>query len=126
MPHFSGPSLKHFETLHPDLQRILSEAINQADFAIICGHRDEIDQTKAFLSGKSKLQWPHSRHNSTPSEAVDIVPFPVNWEDEAAFKKLAELLQAVALHHGIRLTWGGEWKMRDLVHFELTPLTRAA
>lgn len=120
MPHFSGPSLAHFATLHPDLQMILTEAISQTDFAIICGHRDELEQTKAFLSGKSKLKWPDSRHNSTPSEAVDLVPFPVNWKDEAGFKKLSELLEAIANQHGIKLTWGGNWPMRDLVHFELT------
>lgn len=120
MPKFSGTSLNCFGSLHPKLQTILEEAITIIDFAIICGHRGEIDQAKAYLSGKSKLKWPTSRHNSWPSEAADLVPFPVDWQDEAKFKRLADILIGIGKQHGVPLTWGGDWLMRDLVHFELT------
>ncbi len=127
MPRFSGTSLLHFATLHPKLQTILEEAITILDFAIICGHRGEIDQAKAYLGGKSKLKWPNSRHNSWPSEAVDIVPFPVDWTNIPAFKRLADIVIGTAKTHGVNLRWGGDWDRdgvtekneNDLVHFEL-------
>lgn len=120
MPKFSGTSLNCFATVHPKLQRILEEAITILDFAIITGHRNELDQAKAYAAKKSQLKWPKSRHNSWPSEAVDLVPFPVDWKDEAAFKRLADIMIGIAKTHGVDLTWGGDWVMRDLVHFELT------
>ncbi len=120
MAKFSGTSLNNFATLHRDLQIILEEAITLIDFAIICGHRSEIDQAKAFLSGKSKLKWPNSRHNSWPSEAADLVPFPVSWDDEEGFRHIAEVIRAIGAQYKIQITWGGDWPMRDLVHFELT------
>jgi hypothetical protein len=52
--------------------------VSPIDFKILCGHREEKEQNEAFNKGNSKLKWPQSKHNSLPSLAVDIAPFPVN------------------------------------------------
>lgn len=120
MPMFSNRSLQEMETLHPDLQRVLVEAIKYKDFTVLQGHREKADQDAAYSRGLSKLKWPHSRHNSKPSRAVDIAPYPVDWKDNEAFAELAGVIKTVAAQLGIKVRWGGNWaSFRDRPHFEL-------
>jgi hypothetical protein len=125
---FSRQSRVHLDTCHKDLQAIAEKAIEIMDFKITCGHRGESMQNLLFGLGKSTKQWPHGRHNSMPSEAVDLVPYPVDYEDEDRFLVLAGVIKAVAHFLGIGIRWGGDWDMdglttderfRDLGHFEL-------
>ena len=120
MYKFGKQSQKHRKTLHPDLQIVLDEAIKIYDFSITCGHRGKDAQNKAFKDNKSTKQWPNSRHNSIPSEAVDICPYPVDWKDVEEFFFLAGIIMAVAHLHGIKLIWGGRWTdPKDCPHFQL-------
>lgn len=125
----SGRSIANLQTCHRDLRRVV-EALWADGIAVqvICGHRDRVEQTKAYLAGKSKLQWPKSKHNQYPSRAMDLAPFPINWNDTEGFVGLGGFVMAKARHLGIVLRWGGDWdrdgKPRekgewDLVHFEL-------
>jgi peptidoglycan L-alanyl-D-glutamate endopeptidase CwlK len=119
MASFSESSRKHYMTLDGRLQDILDVAIHVMDFSVICGHRNKKDQNKAFKSGNSKLQFPHSKHNSTVSTAVDVAPYPIDWEDINRFHRLAGIIEAIAYMHDVKIIWGGDWMMRDYVHFEL-------
>ena len=74
MPYFGRLSTQRLSTCDERLQDICNEAIKVYDFSVLCGHRDEIEQKKLFREGKSKLEYPHSKHNSIPSLAVDIAP----------------------------------------------------
>lgn len=127
MAVFSKASEDKLSTCHPDLQKVCYEAIKDFDFMVVCGHRSESDQNKAFSEGKSKLKWPNSRHNSDPSEAVDLAPVEyhngkatIPWNDIEAFRKLAMHILNVANNLGISLEWGGNWpSFKDMVHFQL-------
>lgn len=120
MPSFSKASLIHFATLHPDLQRVLEAAIKITDFSCIMGHRSEELQNAAFAMRTSQKKWPDSRHNSFPSEAMDLVPYPLDWTDRESFHYLAGVIMACAAQLEVPLTWGGHWpKFQDLPHFEL-------
>lgn len=128
MYSFGKLSTQKLETLHPDLQWILNEAIKIYDFAIICGHRNEEDQNKAFKEGNSRLKWPQSKHNQNPSIAVDIAPYPIDWENRDRFIFLAGIIYCISLQLGVEIRFGGNWSMswqfekqkfNDLVHFEL-------
>lgn len=128
MARFSPISAKRLSTCHPDLQAIMNTAIKKVDFSILCGHRSEADQNKAFSTGKSKLKFPHSKHNKTPSLAVDIAPWPVDWKDRQAFIDLSKVIFETAKELGIKLRWGGDFNMDgnkttkdnwDLPHYEL-------
>lgn len=128
MPSFAPTSLRRLETCHPDLQRLFKELIKHVDCTIIVGHRGEEEQEQAVLQGKSKLHWPKSKHNSTPSMAVDVSPWPVDWKDTKRFYDFAGIVRAQAAILGIKIRWGGDWdgdgdikdqKFNDLVHFEL-------
>jgi len=128
MPAFSKTSLDRLATCHPKLQAVLNEVIKYEDFVVLEGHRGQEAQDKAFREGKSKLRWPEGKHNTLPSQAVDVAPYPVDWNDSLAFASLAGYVQAVADSMGIAVRWGGDWngngkskdeRFLDLVHFEL-------
>ena len=134
MPSFGKTSLARLGTCHEDLQLIFSTVVATFDCASVCGHRGEIDQTVAFESGKSKVQWPHSKHNSVPSMAVDVAPYPIDWNDRGAFYLLAGWVMCTAemlyregkVSHRVRCgaDWNGnhatkDQRFHDLPHFEL-------
>jgi hypothetical protein len=97
---------------------------------VLEGHRDEVAQHIAFESGHSKLQYPFSKHNSTPSLAVDLSPAPYNPTDLRALICFGGFVLGIAAVMGVRLRWGGAWSdlpvpldpakhFLDLCHFEL-------
>ena len=99
------------------------------DCSILEGHRNEADQNAAFAAGVSQLRWPESKHNRIPSEAVDVLPYPVRWSDVKRMYYFAGFVMAVGTAMDIPLRWGGDWdrdtevldnKFNDLAHFELT------
>jgi len=127
MPRFSKTSLSRLETCHEMLQELCHEAIKDIDFVVVCGHRGEADQNRAWAEGKSKLKYPHSKHNKTPSHAVDLAPCNIvdsktiiDWNDAKAFKVLAMYLINQANTKGYPLEWGGLWsKFKDLPHYQI-------
>jgi hypothetical protein len=61
-----------------------------------------------------------SKHNKIPSEAVDVAPYPIDWQDIGRFKELSSVIMEAAVELGIRLTWGGNFKtFKDYPHFEI-------
>ncbi len=127
MPTFGTNSLKNLSTCNEKLQRLMNEVIKDHDFSVICGTRGEKDQNAAFAAGMSKLKYPNSKHNSLPSQAVDIAPYPIDWNNTQRFKDLAKVVLAKAKELGIDIRWGGDWNCNgkeddsfvDLPHFEL-------
>ncbi len=128
MPSFGKNSERNLETCHTDIQIILREAIKTIDFSVISGHRGPKEQNEAFISGNSKLKYPESKHNGFPSKAVDIVPYPCNYNDLGSFYLLAGYITRVAEEKGIKIRhggdWDGDWKTKDqtfndLGHFEI-------
>lgn len=122
MPVFGKKSIERLAECHPDLQAVLNEAIKITDFTVLCGHRGEKEQNEAFVNGYSKLKYPNSRHNRTPSEAVDCAPYPVSWnpKDECRFHFMAGVILTTAKHLGKSIVWGDSWQsFKDLPHFEI-------
>jgi peptidoglycan L-alanyl-D-glutamate endopeptidase CwlK len=109
------------------LQQICNEVIQVYDITVLEGYRDKERQNYYFKTGASKLRYPQSRHNSEPSLAVDIAPWPINWTDINRFYFMAGHVFMAAHKLGVRITWGGDWdgdksfkdnKFNDLPHFE--------
>lgn len=128
MPTFSKLSEQRLATCDPRLQRILREAIKSVDFTVLCGYRTEEEQEDAFRSGRSTVHFPNSKHNTIPSSAVDIAPYPVDWKDTARFARLAGYIERIAHEQGVRIRWGGDWdqdwqtsdeRFVDMPHIEL-------
>jgi peptidoglycan L-alanyl-D-glutamate endopeptidase CwlK len=120
MPSFGNRSLDCLETVHPDIQLVLHEAIKHYDFSVIEGHRTKEKQDEFFKTGASKLPFPKSKHNQYPSLAVDIVPYPIDWENLQRFHELAEVVYVAAEKHGVtNLHWGYDLWEWDMPHWEL-------
>ena len=128
MPKFGKKSKLRLLTCDYRLQDVLKEVIKTVDCSVLEGHRDEERQNKLFKEGKTKVTYPKGRHNAKPSRAVDVVPYPVDWEDRERFHLFAGFVLGVAHRMDISLRWGGDWnqnfevddnKFDDFPHFEL-------
>jgi peptidoglycan L-alanyl-D-glutamate endopeptidase CwlK len=120
MPKFSIKSMQKLSTCDNRLQVLFYEVIKEFDCTILCGHRGEAEQNAAYASGNSKLKYPKSKHNSLPSMAVDVAPYPIDWLDLKRFKELSEVVKKKAAELNIGIVWGGDWKkFPDAPHYEL-------
>lgn len=125
---FSEGSKKKLEECHPDLQHLFNEVICHYNCQVICGYRGEKEQMEAFESGHSKILFPYSKHNKTPSMAVDVVPLPINWSNREGFIHFVGFVKGVAAQLGINIRCGLDFnnnlnfkddKLFDAPHFEL-------
>lgn len=133
-----GPaSRKNLATCEAELREVIQAVAEYYPLTVIVGFRNKEAQDQAFMEGKSKLRWPNSKHNTTPSKAVDVAPLRwdpiakktyIDWSDTLGFANLAGYILNEARHQGVRLRWGGDWdsdteikdeRFLDLVHFEL-------
>lgn len=120
MPTFGAKSKKILALAHPDLQRIANSAIKEFDFSVICSVRSKADQERAYRTGKSRAKYGQSPHNYTPSLAIDIVPYPLDWGDLRAFEKMGEIFLKHARILKIDIVWGKYFSgLVDYPHFEL-------
>lgn len=118
MYKFSRRSKENLSQCDEDLQKVANEAIRYFDFSVICGHRGKEKQNRAHEKGNSDLKWSRSRHNSMPSTAMDLAPYPINWTKEKRFLELGNLILDVAYKLDIEIEWGGHWKKPDLPHYQ--------
>ena len=128
MPYFGTESKKHLKTCDSRLQKVFNEVIKHIDCSILEGHREKDRQNKLYEEGKTKVKYPNGRHNRQPSSAVDVTPYPVDWEDRERQTLFAGFVIGVASQMDINLRWGGDWdqdfqvtdnRFDDFPHFEL-------
>jgi len=133
MPYFGKNSTKRLNECHPDLQLLFHEVIRHYNCAVITGRRGKEEQDQAYHEGRSKLEYPHSKHNRKPSWGIDVVPWfsdllHIRWDDREAFYFFGGFVLGTAAKLGIKIRWGGDWdrdkelhdqNFFDLPHFEL-------
>ena len=128
MPEFGTRSKNNLSEAHPDLQRLFNEVIKYFDCSVIEGYRGEEEQNRYYHAGKSKAKFPQSRHNQTPSLAVDVVPYfknspHIRWDDKESFYYFAGFVKGVAYKINIGIIWGGDWDddkdLKNQVFFDL-------
>lgn len=129
MPKFSKRSADRLATCDASIQRVMNEAIKHFDFTVLYGHRTVAEQQELYAQGRTKpgkkvtnLDGVNkkSKHNYSPSKAVDIAPYPIDWNNIARFEEMATVVKAAAKAIGVEITWGGDWKsMKDYPHFEI-------
>ena len=110
------------------MQDLFNEVIKHVDCSVIEGHRNGLRQDKLFDEGKTKVKYPNGRHNANPSNAADVVPYPIDWNDRERFHLFAGFVLGIAKSMEINIRWGGDWNMNfevddnqfdDFPHFEL-------
>ena len=128
MSSFSEKSCSKLATCDPRLQRVFEAVVREFDCTILEGHRDQERQDRMVEEGKSQVRWPDGKHNTVPSMAVDVTPYPIAWDDRERQTLFAGYVLATAKALGVELRWGGDWdrdtevrdnRFDDLVHFEL-------
>ena len=128
MPKFGKRSRERLNTCNKKLQKVFNEVIKYVDCSVLEGHRSKNRQNKLFEENKTKVKYPNGRHNSYPSNAVDVTPYPVDWKDLDRMNYFAGIVKGIAHMKGIPIRWGGDWNdntdlkdnnFDDLPHFEL-------
>lgn len=126
MPIFGPTSSERLNSVHPELQKVFREVVKSFDCTIIEGLRSPERQQQLVAEGKSKTL--NSRHLT--GDAVDVVPYPIDWADRERFHFFAGFVLGTAKSLGISLRWGGDWNQDtevddntfdDLPHFERSP-----
>ena len=128
MPKFGKTSLKRLATCDKRLQEVFNEVIKTVDCSVLEGNRGEARQNALYKEGKTKLTYPKGRHNASPSLAVDVCPYPIDWFDRERFHLFAGFVIGIAKSMDIDLRWGGDWnqnwevddnKFDDFPHYEV-------
>ena len=128
MAKFGRRSRERLATCDERLQKVFNEVIKYVDCSVLEGHRGEERQNRFVDEGKSKVRFPNGRHNSKPSRAVDVTPYPVDWNDRERQTLFAGFVLGVATRMGHNIRWGGDWdqdwevrdnKFDDFPHFEI-------
>ena len=136
MPKFSEKSRKFLNQCHPDIIIVCNELIKHVDFTVLSSTVRTVEEQKKFVAeGKSKTM--DSKHligeKRDRSDAIDITPYPINWNDRERYCYLAGWFLGIAKSFYIlgiiksKFRWGGDWnqnnefkdeKFIDMKHFE--------
>lgn len=122
------------KTCHEDLQRLVRTVHEEFPLVVVCGHRSEKEQTAALVGGFSKAQYPKSKHNRWPSDAVDLAPYPLDWNNRKRFVDMYHVIMRKAKELGIEIRAGADFNQDgdltndpfvDLPHFERVTKSKA-
>ena len=127
--------------VHPDLVRVVERAIqiSAVDFLVLEGVRTPERQRELYAQGRTKpgrkVTWTltsnHFRKADGFGHAVDLAPWPIDWEGPTRFPKfdaIAKAMFAAADELGVQIRWGADWDQdgkprergeTDSPHFEL-------
>ena len=126
MAKFGKVSKERLATSHPDLQKLFNEVVKTFDCTITQGHRKVAEQEKLYKEGKTKVKY--GKHNYYPSIAVDVTPYPVDYENIDRHYYFGGFVLGIAQDMGIDIRWGGDWdkdfqvkdnNFDDFPHFEI-------
>jgi len=130
MPRFGKRSRKRLKGVDDNLVKVLEKVVKYFDITIIEGLRSKERQEQLLSEGKTKLKF--GKH--CEGKAVDIAPYPIDWNARDDFHYLGGFVLGMAAAMGINIRWGGDWsgssldqearttkdnKFDDLVHFEI-------
>lgn len=111
--NFGKSSLAKLQGVHPDLVRVMKLAITKSsqDFSIVECLRT-LERQKELLAKKltQTLKSNHIKQQDGYGHAVDVAPFPLSWNLEK-FYPIVEAVRASAKELGVKVRWGGCWKV---------------
>ena len=124
MYKFGKRSRQRLKGVDPRLVNVLNELIKIMDVTIIEGLRSKERQQKLLAQGKTKTKY--SKH--IEGKAVDLAPYPINWDDREMFHYMGGMLRGLGKAMGLKIRWGGDLdsdgdihdnNFDDLVHVEI-------
>jgi len=124
MPKFGRRSKERLKGVDTKLVNVLNELIKIMDVTIIEGLRSAERQEQLLSKGATKVKY--SKHMD--GKAVDLAPYPIDWEDRERFHYMGGMIRGIAKQLNVRVRWGGDWdgdgeikdnNFDDLVHVEI-------
>ncbi len=130
MYKLSKRSLDELKGVHPDLVKVVKRAIEitSQDFLVTTGVRTQEEQDALYEQGRTKpgpiVTWTRNSNHLPKSDgygyAVDLCPYPVDWDNVGKFTNIASAMLKAATELGVQMGWGGYYvKTKDYPHFEL-------
>ena len=101
MPYFSRSSILKLQKADKRLQRICGILIQDFDIVVIETTRTMERQRQLLKEGKTMTL--NSKHLSYPSRAIDIAPYPIDWNDEDRFVEMGHRFLKIANDLGIKV-----------------------
>lgn len=157
MFNFGSASLAKLATVEPSLRAVVMLALTKSpvDIIVLEGVRSSEQMAVNYGKGRSvaecvakgvpahfaqphlaKVTWlnhpydsPHKAQANGLSRAVDIAPYPIDWDDLKRFDQVSIAMAAAALELKTPVIWGADWdhdgKPRekgesDSPHFQLS------
>lgn len=116
---FSQRSMKNLAEVDTRLQEVAHCALQHSsvDFIVVDGGRTEEEHKNNVAAGRSWIR--RSKHQD--GLAIDVAAYvqgKVTY-DHAPYHKIADAFYWCSKELGTPITWGGEWRVKDLMHFEL-------
>jgi peptidoglycan L-alanyl-D-glutamate endopeptidase CwlK len=109
MYNYSSSSKANLDTCHQRLQDLFTEVLKTYDHSVLSGYRTQVEQDKLVADGKSQLKYPRSKHNTNPSMAVDVQPYPMTHVYDLI--RFIGYVERTALDMGIKIRLGLDWEM---------------
>lgn len=144
MPIFGAESKAKLATVHPSLQLVFNDVIKKWDCKVLYGRRTTAEQVMLYAQGRTRpgaiVTDKDGIHNLSNHQrtvkikgveyglAVDVAPYPIQWNDTERFYAFSGFVIGVAYKLGVDIRWGGDWdsdrdlhdqKLYDLPHFEV-------
>ena len=102
MPRFGKRSKQRLKGVDSRLISVLNEVVKYFDITVIEGLRSQERQNELVAQGKSKTKF--GKH--VQGKAVDIAPYPIDWNARDDFHYLGGFVLGVASKMGIDVRWG--------------------
>lgn len=126
-------SLARLQGVDETLVNVVKRAIeiSEVDFTVLEGVRTLERQRELYAQGRTApgkiVTWTmKSRH--IEGKAVDLVPYPLDWNDLEKFNKIKDAMFQAARELDVNLRWGADWNGNgeyrekgeyDSPHFEI-------
>lgn len=129
MAMYGRLSMLNLDGVHPMLKNWGMRLVKVFDHKVVSGVRDLATQRRYVELGVSKtMNSKHLIQHDGYGHALDLAPYPVNFNHTRDFDVLAGYGMMLAHEMNIPLRWGGDWdsdktvydqSFNDLGHFEL-------
>ena len=142
MPYYSSASSVRLRACAEPIPQLFNEVIKEIDCTIVCGLRTTHEQQILYAQGRTMpgpivtncdgliIKSKHQLNNRDECTAVDVVPYPIDWNDRERFILLIGVVKGIASQMGIEIISGLDWdsdyvlndqSFFDLPHWELPP-----
>ena len=124
MYKFGKRSRDRLKGVDSRLVNVLNQLIKIMDVTVIEGLRSAERQKELLKKGATKVKY--SKHME--GKAVDIAPYPIDWDDRERFHYMGGMIRGIARALNLNIRWGGDWdsdgevkdnNFDDLVHIEI-------